>query len=96
MKGKTVTKPADLKVGDRIPTTFGPLIVSGEPFVSTGVPVELDQVEVAVTVENPGRFGDPDHLPAETGAEEYQWLGSTPTLRYRLYFKPDADVKVEG
>ena len=72
------------------------LIVHAKPWADP-VPGESrwDRVFVDVRVENPGAFGDADLLPAATGAEAFQWLGMTPTLRYRLAFLPDADVKVE-
>jgi hypothetical protein len=88
-------KPGDLKIGDRIACTVGALIVDSEPFVDIDTEPEFDRVWVDVRVENPGRFGDPDDLPAATGGETFQWLGSTPQLRYRLYFTPDTEVAVE-
>lgn len=90
-----LVKPADLKPGDRLDTAIGVLIVDSEPLtdVDGDIP-EWDRIWVDVKVENPGRFGDPDDLPSATGAAEFQWLGSTPALRYRLFFKPDADVQV--
>lgn len=97
-------KPADLTIGDRLPTAIGTLVVVKEPFVDVGEETarrfgveyrpEEDRVHVDVEVEDPARFGDPDRLPEVTGAEDFQWLASTPALRYRLFFLPDADVEV--
>lgn len=91
----TLTKPADLKPHDRIDTAIGTLIVHHDPYeaLCDDTP-EFSRVLVDVVVERPGQFGDADRLPEVTGAAEFQWLGSTPTLRYRLAFRPDADVEV--
>jgi hypothetical protein len=89
-------KPADLTIGDRIPTAIGTLVVSDAPWGDL-VPDDpkWDRIFVDVEVPKPGSFGDPDRLPEVTGATDFQWLGSTPNLRYRLAFQPDADVDVE-
>lgn len=88
-------KPADLKPGDRLETAIGTLVVDTAPFTDTdGEQPEWDRVWVDLTAEDPGRFGDPDDLPRVTGAEAFQWLGSTPKLRYRLFFRPDTNVEV--
>ncbi|UWP86241.1 hypothetical protein [Dactylosporangium fulvum] len=86
-------KPGSLKSGDRIATAIGTLIVRGEP-ISDFVPEDpqWDRIFVDVEVEKPDSFGDPDRLPAVTGASEFQLLGPMP-LRYRLGFRPDVDVK---
>lgn len=88
-------KPADLKPGDRLDTTIGVLVVSTEPWAdSTPDAPQWDRVFVDVEVPEPGKFGDAAHMLEATGAAEFSWLGMTPKLRYRLAFKPDADVKV--
>jgi hypothetical protein len=86
-------KPADLKVGDRIETAIGTLVVSAEPWDDVDADTSCwDRVFVDVEVPEPGRFGDAARLPEATGAAEFGWLGLLP-LRYRLAFRPDADVK---
>jgi hypothetical protein len=87
-------KPADLKPGDRLDTAIGALIVHDKPWGDL-VPddSQWDRIFVDVRVENAGKFGDPDRLSEVTGATDFQWLGSTPTLRYRLAFRPDTDVE---
>lgn len=88
-------KPADLAIGDRVNTAIGTLVVHKEPWGDL-VPDDpkWDRIFVDVEVEQRGSFGDPDRLPEVTGATDFQWLGSTPTLRYRLAFRPDTDVEV--
>lgn len=78
----------------RLDTALGTLIVHHDPYESLcdDAP-RFSRVLVDIVVEKPGSFGDPDHLPAATGAAEFRWLGLMP-LRYRLAFKPDVDVQV--
>ncbi len=100
-----MTKPADLKIGDRIDALGSSMKVFKEPFVDVGEEAarrfgveyrpDEDRVYIDVEVGQPSRFGDPDRLPEVTGAVDFEWLGSTPTLRYRLAFRPDADVAVK-
>lgn len=88
--------PCDLKPDDRIETAIGTLIVIGDPWENRCEDApQYHRVCIDVVVPSPGSFGAPDRLPAETGAEDFQWLGSTPTLRHRLAFRPDADVKAQ-
>jgi hypothetical protein len=90
---KDVARPCDLKPDDRIETAIGTLIVIGDPWDDRCEDApQYSRVVIDVVVPSPGGFRDPDRLPAETGAEDFQRLGSTPTLRYRLAFRPDADV----
>jgi hypothetical protein len=88
-------KPADLKPGDRLDTAIGALVVKTEPWDET-VPddPQWNRVFVDVEVPGPGRFGDASRMLEVTGAAEFSWLGMTPTLRYRLAFRPDTDVEV--
>lgn len=88
-------KPADLTIGDRIPTAIGTLVVSTAPWedFSEDTP-QFDRVFVDVEVPEPGRFGDAARMLEVTVASEFSWLGLMP-LRYRLAFRPDADVEVE-
>lgn len=89
-------KAADLRPGDRIiaAPTIGPLTVLDEPYGDiTGDP-RWDRVYVDVEPDDKSLRWDPEHLPAETGAEAFQFLGLVP-LRYRLVFLPDRDVNVE-
>ncbi len=96
--------PADLRPGHRIahtvPNMNGIITVDREPYDDTapairqGVP-ELGRVYIDVAVADRSSHWDPDDLPAGTGAEAFQFLTMTDGLRYRLAYRPDADVKVE-
>ncbi len=89
-------KPADLRPGDRIiaTPTIGALAVIASPYGDiTGDP-NWDRVYVDVEPVDQSMRWDPDHLPAETGAEAMQFLGLSP-LRYRLVFLPDHNINVE-
>ncbi len=104
-------KPADLRPGHRIacpiPNFQGALVVVDEPFTDDVGPgaaarfsmeyrPEDDRVTVDVEPEDQSTRWWADHLTAATGAKDYQWLGTTPKLRYRLYFHPDTDITVEN
>jgi hypothetical protein len=88
-------KPADLKIGDRLDTAIGTLVVASEPReeFDAGTP-RWDRVFVDVEVPEPGRFGDAARMLEATGAAEFSWLGMTPKLRYRLAFRPGSGVEV--
>lgn len=91
-------KPADLRPGQRIahtvPKMLGAVTVVSEPWANEEDDLGLARVFVDVEVFDRSLQWDPQCLPAGTGASRVQWLGSTPTLRYRLVFMPDADVAV--
>jgi hypothetical protein len=102
-----MTKPADLKVGDRIHAEgINWLTVIAEPFVDCteqlaaklGISYHPEDDRVHIDIEPaPGAdIWDCGVLADAAGAEAAEWLGMTPTLRYRLFFKPDADVKTGG
>lgn len=97
-----MTKPADLKVGDRIEAagvTF--LTVVAEPFVDIGeeaaarfgVDYRPEEDRVHVDVEIANVRADMDDLAVDAGAVDAQFLSLRP-LRYRLWFRPDTDVEV--
>jgi hypothetical protein len=89
-----LVKPADLKRGDRLDTEIGTFVVSKDPWNNLDdEPSVWDRVFIDVEVPEPGKFGDAARLPEVAGAAEFQWLGLMP-LRYRLAFRPDADVEV--
>jgi hypothetical protein len=102
-------KPSDLRPGHRIacplPNFNGALTVIAEPDLSECGPEsaarykveyrpEDDQVEVDVEPEDTSHRWMADNLPAATGARMFQCLSVRP-LRYRLFFHPDTDVKLE-
>ncbi len=89
-------KPADLRPGDRLPTSIGTLVVDVHPWENFDPKTpEWDRVYVDVRVDDDRTWrGDPDMLPSATGCDTFQWLGLDP-LRYRLGFLPNVDVKVE-
>ncbi len=97
-------KPADLRPGDRIAHTVphmdGTITVFRRPWDDAdecrnkNYPAHIARVYVDVEVSDRSTRWDPDNLAAGTGAVDMQWLGMTPTLRYRLVFMPDADVEV--
>lgn len=87
-------KPAELKIGDRLDTAIGRLVVSTEPREEFDADTpHFDRVFVDVEVPEPGRFGDAARMLEVTGASDFSWLGLLP-LRYRLAFLPDTDVEV--
>ncbi len=97
-------KPADLRPGHRIAHTVpneGTLTVFRDPWDDTeaathsGWP-DLARVYVDVEVSDRSSRWDPETLPAGAGATDFQWMGMTPSLRYRLVFLPDADIAVEA
>ncbi len=96
-------KPADLAVGDRIEAPgVASMTVAAEPFVDFGeetarrfgVDYRPDEDRVHVDVEIENVSADMENLAAAAGARDSQFLSLRP-LRYRLYFHPDTDVKVE-
>jgi hypothetical protein len=95
-------KPADLKPGDRLDAPgVTSMTVVGEPFVDYGeemaarfgVEYRPDEDRVHVDVEIANVNADLGDLAAAAGAVDAQFLSLRP-LRYRLYFRPDADVEV--
>ncbi len=91
-------KPADLQDGDllahNVPKMNGTLTVTEVWADTEGT--EWDRVYVDVEVSDRSTRWDPDNLATGTGAEAFEWLGLTPTLRYRLVFLPDTDITVEN
>lgn len=90
-----MTRPADLHLGDRIPTDLcGNLVVRTEPFVDEcDTDPRWNRVYVDVVPDDQGSRWDADRLTEATGAEGFQFLGLHP-LRYRLTFLPNAEVAV--
>lgn len=98
-----MTKPADLKIGDRINAPgVTSMTVIRDPFVDIGeetarrfgVDYRPDEDRVHVDVEIANVSADMTDLAAAADARDAQFLSLRP-LRYRLYFHPDADVEVE-
>ncbi len=90
-----IVKPADLKPGHRIlAPTIGPLTVTAPPYCDITGDLRWDRVYVDVVPDDQSTRWDPDRLPVETGAGDFQFLGLAP-LRYRLVFLPNTVVTVE-
>lgn len=95
-----IEEPADLQPFDRIPTIAavtecGALTVLGVAAVDL---VDDDpawsRVYVDVTPDNGDPRWDRDRLAEAAGAEDWQWLGSSPIQRYRLGFHPDTELTI--
>lgn len=88
-----MTLPADLRVGDQIPTTLcGALTVIRVVVDQDPAEPEFDRVYVDVEPEGQGTGWWFEGLRDATGAEAFSWLGGSP-LRYRLRFVPTVDVQ---